>query len=102
VRRIAALSADEPFEEAVEVHRIDGGDTEHEADGGVGGGSPPLADDVLFARPAHDVPDGEEVVGEAEFSHELQFTLEELVDFEGDLVVIKLPGMLPRDLFQEF
>ena len=47
VRRLAALLGDEALEQQVVALRIDRGDAEHVADGGVGGRAAALAQDVL-------------------------------------------------------
>src|SRR6185436_8759305 len=61
VRRFGALLAEEALEQEVEPDRIDGGDAEAVAHGGVGCGAASLAEDPLAPREAHDVPDDEEV-----------------------------------------
>ena len=61
VGRLAALLADEALEQQVRRLRIDGGDAEHVAHGGIGGRSPALAQDVPRSGEADDGVDGEEV-----------------------------------------
>ena len=61
VRRLAALGADEALEQQAAADRVDGGDAEDVADGGVGRRAAPLAKDVLRARISHDAADGEEI-----------------------------------------
>ena len=61
-----AIVAQEALEEQIELDRIDGGDAEAEADGGVGGRAAPLAEDAGAIREAHDIPHDEKVAGEAE------------------------------------
>ena len=66
VRRLVALGADEALEQEVGTGRIDGGDAEAVADGGVGGRAATLAEDAALAGEADDFVDGQEVGGEAE------------------------------------
>ena len=61
VGRLVAGGADEALEQEIAPRRIDGGDAEAIADGRVGGGAAPLAEDVLRAGEADDVLDGEEI-----------------------------------------
>jgi len=58
VRRLAPLFRDEMLEE--EVIGIDGGDTEHIADGAVGGRAAALAENVPAASEADDRVHGQE------------------------------------------
>ncbi len=61
VGRLPALGGDEAFEEQPHPHRVDGGDAQGEAHGGIGGAPTPLAEDPARAGEPHHVPDGEEV-----------------------------------------
>ena len=61
VGRLAALLADEAFEQQVMAVGIDGGDAEHVADRGIGGRAPALAQNVLTAGEADDGVDGQEI-----------------------------------------
>src|SRR6185437_11099031 len=61
IGRLLAVRADEALEEEIAFLRIDRGDAEHEAHGGVSGGAPALAENLLRAREADDRIDGEEV-----------------------------------------
>ena len=47
IGRLLALLADEALEQKIDLHRIDGGDAEHIADGGIGRRAAPLAENVL-------------------------------------------------------
>ena len=80
VRRLAALFRDEAGEQQILVllggiHRRD---PKTEADAGVGGRAAALAQDVLLARPADDVVDGQEIVGELELLDQIQFVGDQL------------------------
>ena len=66
VRPLAALLGEEPLEEELHLHRIDGRDRERVADGAVGGGAAALHEDPVLEAEAHDVPDDQEVAGEIE------------------------------------
>ena len=61
VGRLVALDADEAAEQQRGALRVDLGDAEAVADDRVGGAAAALAEDLLLARPADDVGDGEEV-----------------------------------------
>ena len=61
VGRLAPFGRDEALEQQVDPRRIDRGDAEHEADGGIGGRAAALAEDAARARECDDVPDGEEI-----------------------------------------
>ncbi len=62
VGRLQPLLGDEALEQEIDLGRIDRGDAEHVADGGIRRRSPALAEDVLAARVMHDVVDGQEVM----------------------------------------
>ena len=61
VGRLAALGRDEALEQQIVLGRIDGGDAEHVADGGIGRRAAPLAEDAAALGEADDVVDGEEI-----------------------------------------
>ena len=63
---LAALLGEEPLEEQLHLHRIDGRDRERVADGAVGGGPAPLHEDLLPQAELDDVPDDQEVAREVE------------------------------------
>ena len=52
---LAALARDEALEQEADPGGVDGGDAEAVADRGVGGRAPPLAEDALLLREAHEV-----------------------------------------------
>ena len=61
VGRLVALLRDEALEQQRHARRIHLGDAEAEADGGIGRGAAPLAQDAARAREPHDVVHGQEV-----------------------------------------
>ena len=63
---LAAFLREEPLEEELHLHRIDGRDRERVADGAVGGRAPALREDAVLHAEAHDVPHDQEVAGEIE------------------------------------
>ena len=63
IGRLAALLGDEAREEQAVLHRIDGGDAEHIADGGVRRRAAPLAQDPAPLRKGDDVMNSEEIGG---------------------------------------
>src|ERR1019366_8660074 len=73
---LAALFAEEAFEEKVHADGVDGGDFERVADGAIGGAAAALREDVVLFAEAHDVPDDEEVTGEMELFNEREFALD--------------------------
>ena len=70
VGRLFPLLAQEALEQQVHLHRIDRRDAEAVADHGVGRRPAPLAEHPRPPREAHDIPDDQEVAGEAEFPDE--------------------------------
>src|ERR1035437_7229005 len=84
IRPLAALFAEEAFEEKVHADGVDGGDFERVADGAIGGAAAALGEDVVLFAEAHDVPDDEEVTGEMELFNEREFALDLLA---GALVI---------------
>ncbi len=73
VRRLLALLADEAFEQEIDLHRIDGGDAEHIADGGIRRRAAPLAENVLAPGKAHDVMDRQEIRRDFHLGDKRQF-----------------------------
>ncbi len=61
VRRLPAGSRYEALEQQVGLCRVQASDAQHVANGGVGGATPPLAQDVTAAGKADDAVDGQEV-----------------------------------------
>ena len=76
VGRPVALGGEEPLEQQSQGHGIGAGDTQREADGGVGGRAPALAVDVVAATELHDVPDDEEVPAVAEGADHLELVVD--------------------------
>ena len=60
VGRLVAFAAQEPLEQKMTDHRVDGGDAQAIADGRIGGRAATLAQDFSLVGKAHDVFDGEE------------------------------------------
>jgi hypothetical protein len=71
-RLLGALGAEEPFEHEVEADGVDRRDLECVAHRGVRGRAASLAEDVVLTAVPGDVPDDEEVAGEAELLDDLQ------------------------------
>ena len=100
VRRLFALRRDEALEQKIDLGRVHIGDGEAIADGGVGGGAAPLAENAEASRVVHDVVDGEEIGRVVEFGDEDEFLLERLAHFLGDAIG-ETPGRaLPGQLLQ--
>ena len=97
---LAPLARDEALEQQVDLRRVDGGDAEAVADGGVGGGAPPLAEDVLLPGEAHDVVHGEEVGRVAELGDEPEFVHQRAADLGRNALGIALPGAGPGQRLQ--
>ena len=78
VRGLAALFGDETGKEQVLIvlGRIDRSHAQAKADAGIGRRAAALAEDVLVPRPADDVMDGEEIVGEAELLDQVELVLD--------------------------
>ena len=70
---VGAFGGEETLEDEGVGVGVDGRDTEQIGDEGVGGGAAPLTADALRAGVAHDVPDDEEVVGQAGGGDDAEF-----------------------------
>ena len=97
---LAALARDEALEQEVDLGRVDGGDGEAVADGGVGGGPSPLAEDVLLPGEAHDVVHGEEVGRVAELGDEFELVHQRAADLGRDAAGIAPRHALPGQRLQ--
>ena len=84
VGRLVALARDEALEEQVDALRIDLGDAEAVADGGVGRRAAALAEDPFLAREPHDVVDGEEIGLVFEILDDRELVLDEFLDAVRD------------------
>ena len=73
---LAALLGEEALEEQLHLHRVDGGDGQGVADGGVGGRAAALGHDALALAEPDDVPDDEEVAREIELFDEVELLLD--------------------------
>src|SRR5207244_1223182 len=100
-RRFGALLAQEALEQEVEPDRIDRGDAETVADGGVRGRAAPLAEDPLAPREAHDVPHDEEVAREPELRDERELVLDLLLVLRRARRGVGRPPSLARALLDE-
>ena len=78
VRRLVAFGRDEAFEQKIEALGIDLGDAEAIADRRIGGGTAPLAKNVLAAGKAHDVVHGQEIRRVAKLGDQREFVVEQL------------------------
>ena len=68
----APLFREEPLEQQIHPHRIDGRDPEAVAHGAVGRRPPALHEDVVLAAEIDDVPDDQEVAGEIELLDQIE------------------------------
>ena len=84
---LAAVLAEETLEEQLHADRIDGGDFERVADGGVGGRAAALNEDAVMLAVADEVPDDEKVAGEAELGDELEFVLDLRAGFGEEVLL---------------
>ena len=100
VRRLAAIGRDEALEQQAAFTRIDVGDAQAITDRGVRGRAAALAKDVLAARKAYDVVDGEEVWGVLQLSDQRQLMIERLADIVGNAVGIAGGGALPGEMHE--
>ena len=73
VGRLQPLLGDEALEQQIDLGRIDRGDAEHVADGGVRRRAPALAQDVLAARIMDDVVHGEKIMRVFELGDQREF-----------------------------
>ena len=83
VRRLGALLGDEAFEEHADPRRVDRGDAQAIADGGIRGAAAALAENVLGAREAHHVLDGKEIVLVAQHGNECELFVDLLSNLRG-------------------
>ena len=100
VGRLAPLRRDEALEQQIGAVGIDLGDAEAEADRGIGRRAAALAEDLLRARVAHDVVDGEEVGRVGELRDQRQFVLDRGAHLVGQAVRIALPRALVSEMRQ--
>jgi hypothetical protein len=73
IGRLKTLFGNKALEQQIDLGRIDGGNAEHVAHGGIRRRSPALAEDILAARIANDVVHGEEVMRVVELGDEIEF-----------------------------
>jgi hypothetical protein len=82
-----ATFGEESFEEEFTGDGVAGGDAEGVTDGGVCGGAASLDEDIIGGAEVDDVPDDEEVAGEAEATDEFEFVVELGADFSAEVGV---------------
>ena len=100
VGRLFALGRDEALEQKVDLGRIDIGDGEAIADGGVGGGAAALAENAEAPRVVHDVVDGEEIGRVVELGDEHELFFDRVAHLVGD-AVREAPGRaVPGEILQ--
>ncbi len=83
VGRLVALARNEALEEQRHARRVHLGDAEAVAHGGVGRGTPALAEDAAAAREVDDVVHGEEVRLVTELRDQREFVLDERAGSRG-------------------
>ncbi len=79
VRRLVAIRRYEALKQKAAADWIDGGDAQHVADGGIGGGPPALAQDAFRSRVAEDAVHRQEVGRVFEVGDQPQFVGELLI-----------------------
>ena len=90
-----AARVEEPLEEEVVLDRVDVGDLERVRGERAGGRAAAGADaDPVHLREVDEVPDDQEVVGEAHLADRLQLELEPLAQLRRDLVVAALEPLV--------
>ncbi len=91
IGRLQPFGGDEALEQQIDLGRIDRGDAEHVADGGVGRRSPALAENADAARIADDVVHGEKIMRVVEFGDQPQFlaqgAAQPVVDLAAEIAV---------------
>ena len=98
VRPLVAALAQKTLEEQFHSNRIDGRNFERIADGGVGGAAPALHQNAVPFAELNDVPDDEEVSGEAELGDQRQFMLHLLLRPLHQVAIV-LRSVAPLDAF---
>ncbi len=100
IGRLAALLGEKPLEQKIDLDGIDGGDPQHETHGRIGRRSPALTQDVLRARIAHDVMNGQKIMRVTEFFDQRQFLLQGGAQFFIDALREIFRDPLPGKKFQ--
>ena len=95
VGRLAPFGGDEALEQQVDLGRIDGGDAEAVAHGGIRRRAAALAENLLLPREAHDVVDGEEIARVAELRDQREFLRDRGAHLVGHAGGIALRRALP-------
>ena len=101
VGRLLPLGRDEALEQEIDLGRIDIGDGEAVADGGVGGRAAALAEDAELARIVHDVVHGEEIGRVVELLDQSELLLQRVAHLLGDAAGEAPGGALPGQVRQD-
>ena len=97
---LVALGRDEALEQKIEARRVDLGDPEAVANGGIGRRAAALAEDALLSREAHDVMHGEKVGRVVERGDQREFMGQRLARALGNSVGIALARACPGEGFE--
>ena len=100
VGRLLPLRRDEALEQEVDLGRVDIGDGEAIADGGVRRRAPPLAENVEVPRVMHDVVHGEEVARVVELLDQRELLVERFAHLVGDAAGETPGGAFPGEIFE--
>ena len=100
VGRLAAFRRDETLKQKIDLGRIDIGDREAIAHGGIRGGTPALTENAGAPRVMHDVVDGEKIGRVIERGNEREFLLERVADLLGNAVWKTPSRAFPGQFFQ--
>ena len=100
VRGLTALLADEALEQQIIAARVDRGDAQHIADGGVGGRAAALAQDVLAAGEAHDRMDREEIGRIVQRADQIELVTQGLAHTVRQTLRIPIRRSGPGQLFE--
>ena len=98
VGRLFALLRDEALEQQVDLIGIDGSDAEHIADGGIGGRTAALAENIAIPGKTNDVVDGEKIGRKLHLADLLKFLLESFANFVGNIAAIAILSARPGQI----
>ena len=100
VRRLLPLRRDEALEQEIDLGRVDIGDGEAVADGGIRRRAAPLAEDVERAGIMHDVVHGEEIARVVELRDQRELLVERVAHLVRDAAGEAPGGALPGEIFE--
>ncbi len=100
IGRLVSLGRDETLEQEIEARRIDLGDPQTKADGGIGGRAAALTQDACAAGEADDVVDGQEIGRVAELLDQSELVAQRRLDLGRDAIRIAAGSALPGQLGQ--